>query len=131
LNLGVDNLEVNATGLEVQASDGKETQPTSPKQRARSNKAAKPRSFGKSTRILRSSKTDAANDKAFEIDESKDKAEEPVRPPKRCRKSPPRKSSPAKMMTMMILMRSATNGRPTLLQRLGHPVARRNPKRES
>jgi len=85
-------LEVNATGLEVQASDDKEAQPTLPKQRARSSKAAKPRSFGKSTRVLCSSKPDAANDKAFEFDESKDKAEEP---PKRCRKSPPAAKKPS------------------------------------
>ena len=53
------------TGLEVEASDDKETQPTPQKRRARSNTTAKPRSFPKSTRILRSSKTDEANDEAF------------------------------------------------------------------
>jgi len=127
LNLGVDNLEVNSTGLEVEASDDEETQPTPPKKRARSNTAAKPRTFRKSTRVLRSSKTDDA----FELDTSEDEDEEPVPPPKRRRKSPPWQRSPAKTMMMMTPRRSTTNGRPTLVHRLGHPVARRNPKRES
>ena len=92
LNLGVDNLEVNSTGLEVEASDDEETQPTPPKKRARSNTAAKPRTFRKSTRVLRSSKTDDA----FELDTSEDEDEEPVPPPKRRRKSPPVAKKPSK-----------------------------------
>jgi len=103
LSLGVDNVEVNLTGLEVEASDNEETQPTPddeetqptpPKKRARSNTAAKPRSFPKSTRVLRSSKTDDA----FELDtsEDEDEDEKPVPPPKKHRKRLPVAKKPSK-----------------------------------